>query len=103
MNPTLSHITGLAALSFGCASSLAPVELLSRASSAVARAEQSPAVLADVRASEHLATAQNDLRVAKKSLAAGDSQAASLLLLRAEADGRAAVACGELHQAEVSR
>jgi hypothetical protein len=95
---TMMFLVGLAAIA-GCATTPVPADKLARSQAMVQSAEVVQAD-ADPRASVHLQLAREELRSAKKLMKDGDNDAASWVLMRAEADGEAALHLAQARMAK---
>lgn len=80
----------IAAAAAGCATTPIPADKLSRSQSAITAAEEMNAA-AEPQAALHLKLAKQQLAQAKKLMIDGENDKASMILLRAESDGEAAL------------
>lgn len=96
---TMSLVVVAAALA-GCATTPVPADKLARSQAAVKSAEEMDAS-SDPRAAIHLKLAKDQLAEATRLMKAGQNKSASLILLRAEADGEAALNLARAHYAEL--
>ena len=90
----------VAAALAGCATTPVPADKLSRSQAAIKSAEEMNAA-ADPKAAVHLRLAKDQLENAKALMKDGDNKAAILVLLRAEADGEAALNLARARAAQV--
>lgn len=88
---TILPVLVLGAAAVGCATTPIPADKLSRSQSAITAAEEMNAAN-EPQAALHLKLAKEQLQQAKKMMIDGDNKNASMVLLRAESDGEAALA-----------
>lgn len=84
-----------------CATAPVPADRLSRAQETVRLAEELPATKADPKAVHHLQLAKDQLKQAKQLMVAGKNGTAKWVLMRAEADGEAALYLARAHAAKL--
>jgi len=96
---TMMFVLAAAAVA-DCAATPVPADKLARAQAAVRTAEAMPQASTDPRAAKHLQLAKEQLDHAKKLMTKGDNSAARWALMRAEADGEAALYLGHAQAAK---
>lgn len=98
---TRSLLVAVVAAIAGCGATIpVPADKLARSQAAVQSAEEVDATR-DPRAAVHLRLAKEQLERGKALMRAGESKQASLVLLRAEADGEAALNLARAHSARM--
>lgn len=90
----------VAAALAGCATTPVPADKLARSQAAIRSAEEMNAG-ANPKAAVHLRLAKEQLENARALMKDGNNKEAELVLLRAEADGEAALNLARAHSAQV--
>lgn len=97
---TMLPLLAIAATAAGCATTPIPADKLARSQAAISSAEELNAA-AEPQAALHLKLAKEQLAQAKKLMIDGENKEARLVLLRAEADGEAAMNLARAKSAQV--